>query len=129
MTVAVLAIFIFGLSAICPVLAGSGVDNAIGGLKKSGSWAYDNADGTSDPKSVATDLPSAIGKVVGAILAFIGVLFLILIIYGGFTWMVARGNESEVTRAKDMIQAAVIGLVIVLAAYAITTYVGSIISG
>jgi len=72
------------------------------------------------------DPSTIIGKVVGAGLAFIGVLFLILMIYGGFTWMLARGNEQEVTRAKDLIYSAVIGLVIVLAAYAITAYVGGI---
>ena len=72
------------------------------------------------------DPSTIIGKVVGAGLAFIGVLFLILMIYGGFTWMLARGNEQEVTRAEDLIYSAVIGLVIVLAAYAITAYVGGI---
>jgi len=47
-----------------------------------------------------------------------------LVIYGGFLWMTARGNEQQVTKAKDLIISAVIGLVIVLAAYAITAYVG-----
>jgi len=65
-----------------------------------------------------------IGKVVGAGLAFIGILFFILIIYGGFLWMTARGNEQQVTKAKELIIAASIGLVIVLAAYAITVYIG-----
>jgi len=45
-------------------------------------------------------------------------------IYGGFIWMIARGNEGEVTKAKDLIQAAIIGLVVVLAAYAITQFIG-----
>ena len=71
-------------------------------------------------------IPELIGKIVGAGLAFIGVLFFILIIYGGFTWMMARGNEQQITKAKDLIYAAVIGLVIILAAYAITAYVGGI---
>ena len=65
-----------------------------------------------------------IGKIVGAALAFIGILFFILMIYGGFLWMTARGNEENVTKAKELIIAAVIGLVIVLAAYAITAYIG-----
>ena len=70
-----------------------------------------------------------IGKVVGAGLAFIGVLFFILMIYGGLTWMMARGNEQDVTKAKELIQAAVIGLIIVLAAYAITAYIGDVLVG
>ena len=50
---------------------------------------------------------------------FIGVTFLGIMIYAGFTWMMARGNEQEVERAKNIIIYAVIGLVVVLAAYAI----------
>lgn len=72
------------------------------------------------------DISSTIGKVVGAGLAFIGVIFFLLIIYGGLLWMTARGNETQVTKAKDLIISAVIGLVIVLSAYAITRYVGGI---
>ncbi|MBU4257169.1 pilin [Patescibacteria group bacterium] len=72
------------------------------------------------------DISLTIGKVVGAGLAFIGVIFFLLIIYGGLLWMTARGNEQQVTKAKDLIISAVIGLVIVLSAYAITKYVGGI---
>lgn len=69
-------------------------------------------------------LAVAIGRIVGAALAFIGIVFFILIIYGGFTWMTARGNEEKVTKAKELIINASIGLVIVLAAYAIVSYIG-----
>ncbi len=65
-----------------------------------------------------------IGKIVGAALAFIGILFFILMIYGGFLWMTARGNEQQVEKAKELIIAATIGLIIILAAYAITVYIG-----
>jgi len=54
-------------------------------------------------------IPLAVGKVVGAGLSFIGILFMLLMIYGGFMWMVARGNDQEVTKAKELIQAAIIG--------------------
>ncbi|OGF26196.1 hypothetical protein A2331_01980 [Candidatus Falkowbacteria bacterium RIFOXYB2_FULL_34_18] len=77
---------------------------------------------------IITSLPSAIGKFVGAGLAFIGVVFLVLMIYGGFVWMIARGNEQEVEKAKNLIEAAVIGLVIVMSAYAITAYIGGAIT-
>ncbi len=65
-------------------------------------------------------LSEIIGTVIQAILAFLGVFFLILMIYGGYIWMMARGNEQEVARAKNIIINALIGLIIVLAAYAIT---------
>jgi len=84
---------------------------------------------TSAPPALQTQtaqelLPSRIGKIVGIGLSFIGVIFLILIIYAGVMWMTAAGNEAQVTKAKDIIIAATIGLVIVLSAYAITRFVG-----
>jgi len=78
------------------------------------------------PWSDSKNLPQAIGKVIGAVLSFVGVIFLILMIYGGYIWMLARGNEQEVEKAKNIIQNALIGLVIVLAAYIVTILVGSI---
>lgn len=69
-----------------------------------------------------------IGKVIGYILSFLGVIFLILMIYAGYLWMLARGNEQEVERAKNLIRDAIIGLIIVLAAYAITYFLGDTIN-
>jgi len=62
-----------------------------------------------------------IAKLVGKALTpmFIGVTFLIIMLYAGFVWMMARGNEQDVEKAKNIIIYAVIGLVVVLAAYAI----------
>lgn len=67
---------------------------------------------------------SIIGSIIKAVLAFMGVIFLILMIYGGFKWMMAKGNEQDVTAAKDIIRNAIIGLIVVLSAYAITTFIG-----
>ncbi|MFA6306523.1 MAG: hypothetical protein WCV70_01360 [Patescibacteria group bacterium] len=72
-------------------------------------------------------LSETIGKIVGVALSFLGVAFFILIIYGGYMWMFSMGNEQTAGKAKDIIIAAVIGLVIVLMAYAITTYLSGIV--
>ena len=69
-----------------------------------------------------------ISVIIKTALSFLGVLFLILMIYGGFLWMTARGNEEQVTKSKNLIIAAVIGLVIVLASYAISSFVVSSLS-
>ena len=45
-------------------------------------------------------------------------------IYGGFIWMNSRGNEQDVEKAKNIIRNSIIGLLIVIAAYAITKFVG-----
>ncbi len=70
----------------------------------------------------AFSLEDIIGTVIYAVLNFVGVIFLGLIIYGGFLWMTARGNEQQVEKAKNILERAVIGLVIVLAAYAISYF-------
>lgn len=70
-----------------------------------------------------------IGKIIQGLLAVIGAIFGVLIIYAGVRWMTARGNEETVKQAIETLQAAVIGFVVVVGAYAITAYVvGKVIS-
>ena len=73
-----------------------------------------------------TTLEGGISSILTSALSFLGVIFLILMIYGGILWMTARGNEKNVDQAKNVIFDAIIGLVIVAAAYAITFFVSSI---
>jgi hypothetical protein len=70
-------------------------------------------------------LPGAIGFIIGIILSFTGVIFLLLTIYSGFLWMTAAGNQEQINKAKKIITAAVIGIIIVGAAYAITAFIGN----
>ena len=69
------------------------------------------------------DLPKLIGNVIGAILSLVAVIFFALMIYGGFMWMTALGKDEQAKKALETIVAAVIGLIIILAAYAITQFV------
>lgn len=75
----------------------------------------------SDPNA----LPQIIQAVISAFLGLLGIIFLVLIIYAGFNWMTAQGDEEKVTVAKNTLTRAVIGLVIIVAAYAITYFVFS----
>lgn len=72
------------------------------------------------------DLPTLIGRIVGAGLAFLGVIFFCLILYAGLSWILSMGNEEKITEAKNMIIAAVLGLLVVLGAYAITNLLAQI---
>lgn len=76
-----------------------------------------------------TSMVSMIQTAVSAFLGLLGIIFLILIIYAGFLWMTAQGEEEKVTKAKDTITRAVIGLVIIVLAYAITYFVFSSLPG
>lgn len=80
--------------------------------------------GLIDPENPPELGPAAIaGTLVGYLLAFIGVIFFALMVYGGFLWMMARGNEEQVKKAKELIQSAIIGLAIVALAYSVTRFV------
>lgn len=77
-----------------------------------------------------TSLPQLIGNIIDYVLGFVGVIFLIMILYGGFLWMTAGGSvsgkentRSKVQKAKDTIVNGIIGLIIVLASYVIVNYV------
>ncbi len=69
-----------------------------------------------------------VSTIINVALSFLGVIFLVLMIYGGYLWMTARGNEQQAQKARDLIIAAVIGVVIVVAAYAITWFILSKVS-
>jgi uncharacterized membrane protein YwzB len=46
-----------------------------------------------------------------------------MILFAGYNWMTAMGEKDKVQKAKDTLISAVIGLVIIIAAYAVTTFV------
>ncbi len=85
--------------------------------------------GGSIPKTIgsgkASTVPTVIGEIIGVGLSMIGVVFFLLMLYGGFYWMIARGDSAKVDKAKETMEAAVIGLVIVSGAYAIASFVFS----
>lgn len=69
------------------------------------------------------DIGNVVGKGINIALTLVGLIFLILTVYAGFLWMTARGDEGQVEKAQEIITASVIGLIIVVSAYAITTFV------
>ena len=64
-----------------------------------------------------------IAIVIQGLFGLIGVVFFILILWGGFQWMTAAGNEEKIGKAKKLIVQAVIGLAIVMLAFSISTFV------
>lgn len=70
------------------------------------------------------DLTVTIGRMLAFVLGFTGTIFFILILYAGFMWMTAGGNQENIGKAQSILKNAIIGLVIVLSAYAITRFIG-----
>src|SRR3989339_1193051 len=68
-------------------------------------------------------LIGTIARIIYILLGFLGVLAVILVLWGGFKWMTAAGDEAKIGEAKKLMGAGVIGLVIILAAFAIASFV------
>ena len=76
------------------------------------------------PVGLSTEsLEGTIGTILNAVLGLVGVIALGVILYGGFRWMTAAGNEEAVGEAKKIITAGVIGLIIVIVAWAVVSFV------
>lgn len=71
----------------------------------------------------AADLYRTIGRIINILIGLIGLILVVLIVYAGFLWMTARGEEKKTTEAKSIIQNAVIGIIITLLAYGIAQFV------
>ena len=69
-----------------------------------------------DPREAAVSL-------VRLLMTFLGIIAVVIILYGGFVWLTAAGNEDKVASAKKIIAAGIIGLVIILAAFLIVNFV------
>lgn len=85
----------------------------------------EKGDGAPYAAADQSTLAKIIGIVIQAFLGLLGVIFLVYMLYAGYNWMIAQGEEEKVTKAKDTIQRAIIGLIIVIAAYAISAWVFS----
>jgi len=64
-----------------------------------------------------------VANAVKTLLSIVGIIMVIMIIWGGFIWMTAGGDEAKVKKGKDIIVNTTIGLIIVLSAYIITYFV------
>ncbi len=78
--------------------------------------------GDTSPVEVTTNI-------IKIILGFLGLIAVVLILLGGFKWMTAAGNEDKIGEAKKLLAAGLIGLIIILMAYGLATFViGQIMS-
>lgn len=103
------------LLAISPVFATAAVDL---GLNSAAGIGLSQA-----------DLKTTIVNIIRILLGFLGLVAVIFILYGGYVYLTAGGNEEKVTKARKILINATIGLVIILSAFAITTFIFNSITG
>lgn len=106
--ISLLVLPIFVIPASAQTAANFGIENVQSGL--GGALAE------GDPREM-------IGRIINVALGFLGVIAVVIILMGGFKWMTAGGNEDKVAESKKLLGAGIIGLVIVLAAWSIATFV------
>lgn len=68
-------------------------------------------------------LPTAVALVINVFIGLLGTIFLILIVVSGWNWFTAQGDTKKIDTAKARMVNAIIGLVIVISAYAITVFI------
>ena len=103
------------LVALSPFLALPAQAQPELGMNYAGGLGLTEASET-DPRNMAV-------SIVRYLMTFLGIIAVVVILIGGFKWMTAGGNDDKVGEAKSMIIAGAIGLVIILAAFAIVTFV------
>jgi len=68
-------------------------------------------------------LGAVVATIIKGFLGLLGVIFIILIVIAGYNWMTAAGDEEKIKKATSTIRSAIIGLLIIIAAYSITYFV------
>ncbi|MEK7994954.1 MAG: hypothetical protein AAB403_14205 [Planctomycetota bacterium] len=75
------------------------------------------------------NLPKLIGRLISGFLGVLGIIAVVYIIYAGYLWMTDGGDGAKIKKAKAMIGASIVGIVLIIAAYAIAQFVIDIIIG
>lgn len=108
------ALYLFASAGFCQAaFLKDGVTNKIGDQVNFSADAYDKS----------ADVFALTQNIINAFLSIIGVILLIYLLYAGYKWMTAYGEEEKVEQAKDTIKRAITGIIIIVAAYAISIFV------
>ena len=125
------AVFSLGLIS-APVLAQSNNNQIVNGLCQGVNLRISestNASGCNQGGESITDkINKFLKRLINIISAIIGVVAVIMIIFGGFRYVTSGGNDSSVTSAKNTILYAIIGLIIVALAQLLVRFVLNLVA-
>ena len=71
----------------------------------------------------AESIETVIGRLINVALGLLGIIFLILVVYAGFLYLTDQGEGKKAEKAMKLLTKAITGIVLVVAAYAISNYV------
>jgi len=92
-------------------------------LKDKGKFLDDAAKSAGYNTDIKDPVPTTIARIINVFLGLLGIIFLCFMIYAGFLWMTASGEEEKVKKAQKIIKNSIIGLIIVIGAYGISYFV------
>ena len=69
------------------------------------------------------DVRQTAARIINVALGFLGIIAVVIVLLGGFKYMISGGNEEKTGEAKKLIVSGIIGLAIILSAWAITSFV------
>lgn len=72
---------------------------------------------------------SAIVNIINIVLGFLGLIAVIIVIYGGFVWMLSGGQAEKIDKAKKILKNGLIGIIIILLSWGIATFVIGFFAG
>ncbi len=101
--------------------AAAGLQDAIQGLGESAGGAGYNT-------ATSVSIPSYVGALINGALSTLGVLFLILMFYGGMLWLTAEGEQEKIKKARGFIFHSILGLILTLFSFGIAQFVTYILT-
>jgi len=105
------AVLLFAVVPAIPVEAAAGLQDRLTDTGTAAGYKPDTGE---------TTLSEIVGKIIYGATSLVGIIFVAQIVYAGWLWMTAAGEEDQITKAKNIIRRSIVGLAIVLAAWAIT---------
>ncbi|MDX9893604.1 MAG: hypothetical protein RB292_04325 [Patescibacteria group bacterium] len=103
---------------LTPVLSLAAETEITAGLEATAEKA-----GISKTEATAESLGGIVGRIINYAFGTIAVVFVTVILIGGYFWMIAKGNEERVTKAKTFLLNGIFGLMVVFLVYALVALV------
>lgn len=117
----IIVVAAIGLATVSAPALAIGDGGATGGINA--------ARGSGVPSNLANGDESIIRRGINLMLYGIGVLSVVMLIFGGFKYIISGGQKDKVTSAKNTILYAIVGLLLAIFAYAIIHFVVDIAIG
>lgn len=115
------ALFV-GSTVLAPVAYAAEACNSAQGIK--GAKGCTRGEGT--PEHFVDEDNGIVNIIINTMLFIVGVLSVIMIIYGGILYTTAHGDKNQVDKAKNTLIYAIVGLIVAIIAYALVNWVTKI---